>query len=373
MLNYEYPPLGGGAANATACLLREFGTEPGLRVDLVTSSTGSRHVEHLAPGITGHFLDIGKRGSLHHQRSVELLRYSWRAALMARRLVARHCYDLCHAFFGIPCGVVASWLPLPFIVSLRGSDVPFYNPRFRWADRLLFQHITRHVWRRATAVVANSKGLRRLALQTSPEQDIRVIPNGVDTGIYRPAPTPGGPLHVLCVARLTGRKRVEDLLRALARLPEGDVRCTVVGEGPRRAPLQVLADELGLANVEFAGRVPRRHMPAVYRSADVFVLPSLMEGMSNTVLEAMASGLPVVLTPAGGTDELLTSGENGRLVPHRDPEALADALRGYLNDPALAARHGRAARRRARTMRWGRVAGQYLSLYDTIRRTREPS
>src|SRR3989344_4881417 len=130
VLNYEFPPLGGGAGNATYYLLKEFAKYPDLEIDLVTSSVDTFRVEKFAGNITIHFLNIGKRGNLHYQTNQKLLMYSWKSYWYSKKLMEEKEYDLCHAFFGIPCGYVAMMLRLPYIVSLRGSDVPFYNKRF---------------------------------------------------------------------------------------------------------------------------------------------------------------------------------------------------------------------------------------------------
>ena len=204
LLNYEYPPLGGGAANATAHLLREFAQDPELNIDLVTSSTGISRVEELSERITAHFLDIGKEGNLHYQTNRDLLAYSWRAYRYAKHLAKRTKYDLCHAFFGIPCGYIARKLGFPYIVSLRGSDVPFYNERFHYPDRLVFKRLSVRIWSRAAWVVANSAGLRDLALRSAPKQRIEVIYNGVDTTAFQPASEPrqeGQGLRVLAAFR----------------------------------------------------------------------------------------------------------------------------------------------------------------------------
>lgn len=136
-LNYEYPPLGGGAGNATWYLLKEYEKMPDLQVTLVTSSTGSFRMERPSDNVTIYYLDIGKRGSLHYQSSKDLLKYSWKAWLFCRRYLKGNHIDLIHAFFGIPCGLIALLLGKPYIVSLRGSDVPFYNNRFHWLDKLI--------------------------------------------------------------------------------------------------------------------------------------------------------------------------------------------------------------------------------------------
>lgn len=361
MLNYEFPPLGGGAAHANRNILQAMADD--IEVDLITSSTGDTRVEEFAPGKTIHFLDIGKRGSLHYQTSRDLLAYSIRAYAYAHKLVRGKHFDVCHAFFGIPCGVIASRLGLPYIVSLRGSDVPFYNPRFRVADSLVFKHLSLHVWKRAAAVVANSEGLRTLAQASATQQAIDVIPNGVDTSIFQPgAPlAKNGTLRVLTVARLIGRKGIEHLIDAMGELGDDRVTLTIAGEGNLRAALEARAVAYG-DRVRFVGAVPHEQLPAVYRTHDVFILPSLNEGMSNTVLEAMASGLPILMTGTGGAQELVESGRNGALI---EPEGkdIARKLMDYLHKPGLAEAHGARSREMALARTWSAVADAYVDCY----------
>lgn len=361
ILNYEDPPLGGGAGNALAHLLAEWGRMPEFTADIVVSSPDIAVTETLRDGVQLHRLDIGKRGGLHYQTQKDLLRYAWRAYRKCKQLQTANRYDGCLAFFGIPCGVVATGLRLPFIVSLRGSDVPFYNPRFALLDQLVFQHLSRGVWGSAAAVVANSEGLKSLALQTAPRQSIAVIPNGVDTAAFHPASDPPEGLHILSVARLIPRKGLHHLIAAVAQLP--DARLTIVGGGTEGPALEALVCSLGVEErVTFAGAVPHEDLPARYRSASVFVLPSLNEGMSNTVLEAVASGLPVLLTDTGGTRELLSDGENGFLID-AEPSAIAAALSRYRENPALLRSHGKASRARAEHFSWAAAAEAYMQLF----------
>jgi len=391
MLNYEYPPLGGGAGNATAYLLKELAKDPALAVDLVTSSTGEARTTALVGGSdkpdrsdrsdrsdesdgTGgrkpdsveiHFLDIGKRGGLHYQTNRDLLAYTWRAWRHARRLAAARRYDLCHAFFGIPCGFIARRLGLPYLVSLRGSDVPFYNERFRVPDRLLFQRMSVRIWRNARAVVANSEGLRALALESAPDQPIEVVHNGVDTDAFRPGRRDWNGLRVVCAARLIRRKGIEYLLEAMGGLAGHDVRLTVVGTGNHEAALRARATDLGVADrVDFAGHVAHSDLAPVYQHSDVFVLPSLNEGMSNTALEAMACGLPIVMTDTGGARELLEDGENGYVIRKRASGDIVEKLRRYLEEPSLLHKHGQNSRDKAQAMTWARSAAAYKRLYE---------
>ena len=360
LLNYEYPPLGGGAANATERLLSEYSQRDDLFVTFVTSSTAKYRMERPFGNIEIHFLDIGKRGSLHYQSNAELLRYSWRAFWYARRLCRQRRFDVVHAFFGIPCGVLARWLGLPFVVSLRGSDVPGYSRRYRVADALLFRRLSRSVWRRACAVVANSAGLRDLALQSAPEQSIQVTPNGVDTGEFSPGaePSAAAGLRILFVGRLIPRKGVADLLAALRGVT--DVALTVVGDGPERDALALYAANHGI-DATFSGNVEHSALPHLYRAHQLFVLPSYNEGMSNTVLEAMASGLPVVVTDVGGSGELVD--ENGVVVPVGDVEALRDAIVSFRDDPAGRSAMGVRSREIALRYSWAAVAQEYVAVY----------
>lgn len=311
-LNYEYPPLGGGAANATKYLLREIAKREDIEVDLITSSVAGFSIENISKNVRIHFLDIGKDNNLHYQSNADLLRYSWKSYRYAKRLMKKNEYDICHAFFGIPCGYVAMKLGLPYIVSLRGSDVPFYNERFKLLDSLFFKRLSGKIWRNATAVVANSSGLKDLALSSHSDIDIEVIPNGVDVDHFarseRMTFMPKGVLRVVSVGRLIERKGFDVVISAM----EGfkNISLTIIGEGPEKQSLIELARKKGV-DVDFVGAVSHDDMVHYYHQSDVFVLASKNEGMSNAMLEAMASGLPVLTTRTGGVEEMCRISADG--------------------------------------------------------------
>jgi glycosyltransferase involved in cell wall biosynthesis len=169
---------------------------------------------------------------------------------------------------------------------------------------------------------------------------------------------------ILCVANLKIYKGHRFLLDAVARLRERDLPCTLVlvGEGPERRALEEQAVRLGI-DVRFLGI--RTDVEALLARADVAVLPSLHEGMSNAVMEAMAAGLPVVATEVGGTGELLRG--RGVLVPPSDAEALADGLGRVLADPALAARLGAGARAWSREhLHADAMVDEHVALYQDL-------
>jgi len=187
ILNYEFPPLGGGAGNATFYLLKEYSKLRNIEIDLVTSAVDGYQQKKYANNIRIHYLDIGKNNkNLHYQSNRDLIIYALKAYLYCKKMLKEKEYDLCHAFFGIPCGFLAMLLRLTYIVSLRGSDVPFYNKRFYWYDSLLFKHLSFLIWRKAVKVIVNSYGLKELALNTSPQQDFDIIYNGIDISDFTP-------------------------------------------------------------------------------------------------------------------------------------------------------------------------------------------
>ena len=365
MLNYEYPPLGGGAGNATYYLLREFGKRDDLTVDLVTSSaTGRFEEEHPASNITIYKLPVRKK-SIHYWTMGEIISYSARAYVFISRIGTGQ-YDLTHAFFGIPCGGIA-WTrrkELPYIVSLRGSDVPGFNERFAF-QYVFLSPIIRHIWRQARAVVANSAGLQDLAHRTDPMLPLHLIPNGIDTREFTlRADRNDGRIVLLTVARLIQRKGIDDLIQALPEVLKEcpDLLVRIIGEGNMEEDLRTLARDLGVADhVEFLGYIRHEELPDRYAASDIFILPSRNEGMSNTVLEAMASGLPIITTDTGGTKELIQG--NGQIVPPGRPDALAAAIRQYANDLILRRNHGSRSRELAEGMDWKRVADRYVQLY----------
>jgi glycosyltransferase involved in cell wall biosynthesis len=170
------------------------------------------------------------------------------------------------------------------------------------------------------------------------------------------------------VGRLDPVKDHSSLLRAfapLARVGE-PARLVIVGEGQMRGEIETQIRELEIGDrVQMLGE--RQDVSEVLKAFDVFTLPSIAEGISNTILEAMASGLPVVATRVGGNVELVEDGASGRLVDSKDVPALTAALESYIRAPQLRIQHGSAGRARAeKKFSLDRMAAQYAALYRNV-------
>ena len=369
LLNYEYPPIGGGAGNATANMAREL-AGLGHRVRVVTAAFAGQAKRELVDGYELWRIPAVRRHA-DHCSPLEMLTFLASAGVFLPLMHRRFKADACICFFGIPCGP-AAWLlgllcGVPYVVSLRGGDVPGFQPYDLAGYHRVTGPLIRFLWRKAAHVVANSRGLAELARQSAGETPILMIPNGVDTERFQPAgeTAAAGPLHLVFVGRLVRQKGLDVLLEALSRLPAAlDYRLTIVGDGPLRAELADRAAAPGLSGrVAFAGWTAREAMPGLLRRADLFVFPSRDEGMPNAVLEAMASGLPVVATRISGNEELVIDGRTGCLVPPDDAAALAEALARLVADRALCRRMGAAGRERVvREYSWQSVAERYAAL-----------
>lgn len=289
-------------------------------------------------------------------------RQQWRFAKALRRNHTQilHSYNFYANMFSLPAAKLAG---VPCIVaSIRDMGI-YLSPMKLQAQKL--------VCRLADRIVVNADAIRDwLVEQGYPAHKIVVIRNGVDTSRFvargdgsafrqeLAIPT-GAPLVVL-LARLSPSKGIESFFEAAAKVREQqpDARFVVVGEcytrdaageivvdSAYRQKLLDKATSLGLADrVHFTGQ--RKDVPQLLAAAAVSVLPSVSEGISNTLLESMAAGVPVVATRVGGTPEVIDDGEHGLLVPSNDAPALAAAISRVLDDPALAARLGANGRRR---------------------------
>ncbi len=378
MLDNEYPPLGGGTGVVNEHLLIEMASYPDITVDLVTSSrTATEYETHrMSERITMYKVPVDNR-NIHHSTNVELLRYSWRGLRFARKLLSREVYQLSFAFAGVPAGVMSYALKLshglPYIVSLQGPDVPGFEARYNYLYPAL-KPLLRIIWKNAAFVTAISREHRDLALRALPSLTIPIVYNGVDTAQFHPADTPRAcdTLTLLCVGRLIERKGQHHLLRAFGRLralQQQPPRLILAGTGDAHASLQKLAQDLGITDaVDFLGFVPREQMAALYRQTDIFVLPSQNEGMSIALLEAMASGLPVVVTQTGGTSELVSDAINGRVVQWADVDGLTNALAPMVSDAGLRQRMGRTGRERAERFSWPEITREYLRLFEQVAR-----
>lgn len=254
-------------------------------------------------------------------------------------------------------------------------DINGDNRKDQWIRRIYQPFVSRYIAlsRDLESYLTDKVGI--------PASKISQVYNGVDANRFHPRTEPAGipgcpfrqPEHWLVgtVGRMQAVKAQTLLsrafIRALELAPElkSRLRLVMVGEGPLRAESLKLLEAAGVADMAWLPG-ERSDVPEILRGLDCFVLPSLAEGISNTILEAMASGLPVVATAVGGNVELVAEGRTGVLVPGDDSEAMARAIIGYAADQDHAAKDGGAAGRAEVEKRFSMEAmvRAYMGVYD---------
>lgn len=374
MLNNEFPPLGGGTGTVNQALLVRFARMPWLEIDLVTSALGHEpESEQFAERVRMFKVPVNNQ-DLHHSSNRELSVYALRALPTAFRLHQSRPYHLCLAWSAVPAGGVALALRrlagLRYFVRVSGPDIPGFEERYARLYPIL-KPVVRAIWRGAETVVAKCEGEAAMIRAVDGRPPITLVPNGVDLESFAPGPPipDEGPLRLLCVARLIERKGQRHLIVAVQQLVEKGIEVTLdlVGTGDARAAYEAQVQALGLeGRVRFLGYVRREEIARHYAAAHVFVLASFNEGMSVATLEAMASGLPVVVTCTGGAAELVEEGVNGLVFDWGDVERLTAHLARLAQDRALARAMGAAARARAALFSWEAAAERYSDLFRQL-------
>lgn len=317
--------------------------------------------------------------------------YLLAAASAVARQLGRERYDLLHAHWVAPNGLVALWPGVHrkgtlIAAGLHGSDVFL-------AEKVLARPMIRRALARCGLLTGCSPELvervQRIGYHGKPS---RVIPYGVDTDMFRPvAELPGEPdqeswrqrldipghsIVLLGVGRLATKKGFQVLIDVLPRLLSdfSDLHAIIAGDGDQMAGFRAAVEEWRpdhADRVHLPGAVAHDDLPGLYRGADLFVLPAVhdpqgnVDGLPNVILEALASGLPVVATTVSGIPLAVKSGVQGVLVPEQDGVALREAIAGLLGNPEQRRLMGARARARAVSqLTWDIVAGRYRQAYD---------
>jgi glycosyltransferase involved in cell wall biosynthesis len=282
----------------------------------------------------------------------------------------REPFDILHAQYGYPTGwavlLASQRLGIPNLVSIQGGDGHWVGSCCE-THRLAMVRVLDH----AGALLIGGQSFAeevsgRLGIDP---QRFTIVPGAVDTARFLPGPARGDdePARLLYHGRVDARKGALDFLLALA-ATGGDWRATISGIGPDLDAARQLAAELQLdGRLSFTGYADYADVPALYATHDIVVSPTYSEGFSNTILEAMASGLAILSCASVGVVDCLLDGENGLLTEAGDVEALATALTALISDRSLCSRLSAAALEECRsTYSWETVGRQIMTVYDGL-------
>ena len=256
--------------------------------------------------------------------------------------------DVVHAHWlgsALSAGAVRASAGVPVVLTLHGSDAYLIE------QRAIGRLAARWAFHQCHAVTVVSRRLMPLVEPCMPPRrpPVHVTTLGVDLEDFRPSPSPSSApagLRGLYVGHITRAKGVDLLIEGLSRCRDFPWTLTLVGDGDDLSAMQSLAASRGIADrLQWRGRLSPTAVPPVMREHDFLLLPSRSEGRPTVILEAMASGLPVIATRVGGVPDLVAHEQTGLLVPPEAVEPLAGAIRRLAEDAPLRVRMGRAARR----------------------------
>jgi glycogen(starch) synthase len=376
-VNYEFPPLGGGGGTTTKFIARSMAAN-NVEVRVLTSGfKGLPATEHQdgytvirVPSLRLHESDCSP---------FEMICFMISAVWPMLRIIREWKPDCAHVFFALPTGPLGLFAKkiagLPYVLYLLGGDVPGFLPNETgWQHRAL-KALSHAVWKNASFTVANSDGLLGLARRAFPDVPLRVITNGVDTAAFCPMDMvencsgrdPSG-LHLLFVGRFAPQKGLLVLLQAIDRLcstgNSGSIKLTIVGDGPEKMEYEAFVATRGLQkHLRFLGWVPLQKLCGIYNQADIFILPSIAEGMPSVVLQALSCGRPVISTKVYGSENLIIDGYNGYIVSPNDPVSLAECIRRFMGNRELLETMKRNARESVVSYDWTHKAAEFMELY----------
>jgi len=341
------PPPSGGMANQTRQIARLL-QEAGLRVELIQANRaywpgwiakvqGVRALFRLIPYLFALWRCAG-RVDLYH--------------VMANSGWAWH-------LFAAPAVWIARLRRKPVVVNYRGGAAEHFLAAQAFC--------VRPTLKAASAVMVPSRFLKEVFERYA--VPARIVPNAVDLTRFRPAPRLPETAHLVVARNLEAIYDIATALRAFAHVRKAlpQARLTIAGSGPLRNELETLSASLGIASaVHFTGQLDHAEMAALYGKASVLVNPARVDNTPNSLLEAMASGVPIVSTRVGGVPFLVEDGVSAVLVPPADAGALSDAVLRVLGDRPLAERLRAAGLEAAEGFSWDRVAPILFAVYDEV-------
>lgn len=366
LINYEYPPIGGGASNATYNIAKSL-VKHGHNVAIITASFNRLKGHCYHEGIDVYRIPAIRKYS-NQSNLIEKISFVISCFISLPKLINIIKPEKAIIFFSIPCGIVGPFIKkiykIEYILSLRGGDVPGLEFTIDSIHRCI-KPLRQLILRKAKIVVANSRGLAFASEKIDPFH-VKVIPNGVDTNFFIPTTgVNGNTFKFLYVGRFQRQKNLFNLLDNIAKLRTNIQKkfyLYLVGDGPLKEELILKSLSLKIDDIVFwHGWKSKEELKKIYSSCNCLIQPSYYEGMPNVVLEAMACGLPIIATNVIGNQDVVMHGKTGFLYDINNYESFQEYSRKILEDTDLCMKFGESGRRWVVSeFTWDKVTEEYI-------------
>ncbi|MEE8303283.1 MAG: glycosyltransferase family 4 protein [Candidatus Tectomicrobia bacterium] len=375
MINYEYPPLGGGGGVINKLLAEELGTSNSIT--LITSKFANQKPYERCNNVEIFRVQVCFRNNKNAATLLSMLSFFPTSFLVGRRLLQTRHFDVIHSLFVIPSSpsgfLLAKKFRLPHVLSLLGGDI--YDPSKRLSPHctpLLHAAVEKIVNGSDVVVGMSSDIIGRAKMYYDITRDITLIPHSIE----RPAFTPQTRDHLgyasddillVTVGRLIPRKAVQDLLVVVRELHNPKVKLLIIGDGPERSRLETDAKAWRISEqVDFLGNVSDETKFQILNISDIFVSSTQHEGFGLVFLEAMSVGLPIVTYNNGGHNDFLINNKTGFLVNINDIYLFTSLLRSIYEDKHLKKEISLFNKIRIENYYIERCAKKYQVLYNKI-------
>lgn len=343
ILNYEYPPLGGGAGVITQKIAEGL-AKKGHQITVVTTWFEGHSEDYSADNLRIIRLK-SRRKRVYESNVFEMLSWMFKAKSFLKRHLISEKYDLCFANFALPGGEVAYSLKLkfklPYVIISHGHDIPWFAP-----EQMMWYHAFTYQWIKTICIASERNYVQSEEMKKNIDAFLgrysfknKIIYNGWDSSIFSPDYSlRKKQFTILFTGRLVKQKDPMTFLKSINLIKNEikDFKVIILGDGKLRGKMEKYVAKNNLESfIEFKSWVDKNKMLYHYRSAWLSVLPSLNEGMSIATLEAMACGQYVLATKVSNNESIITPGYNGDFIEKQNPENIAKKIIEFYNEKFL--------------------------------------